>query len=537
MLTRRKFNTLLLGGISGVAVSGCSSFGSLNRNAPEGAELNLLYYADTHARFSPSFQSHPASLVGPRRLLGLHPFVRDNRDVSDELMGGYAGLQQSIQNVKAQRGEDKCIAIESGECWSGSALSSLIGAGPASESTLWAGADVRLASSERGMWSAAHCEAEYEALQKQGVITLTNDSPATIMKRNGIKLALVGVENPWHHSEELDARGWVTSIQKTINKVRNESDLVVVLCDAGTLSSIFLSEHIVDADLILSSGSGHQSQEIIVSRPSRSIPIVLGGRMCQSLQNIFIYSNNYGGWVFEVSSKSISPVFDANNAINKRISELRKPVSSWLETESGIAGRWIYKSSFFDSPWDRIITSTLHSVAENAAISISPDYGYDSIIPPGHPITRENLLDLSGGRSTTVFTANASKGELENIANQTAKNLLDDSLLGDNRSGGLLRWGASKDEQFSVEMSYERASRTVKLSMEEQSAETVSWRMGGNNESIPLWQALEEHLREREIITLSSHDLVDSRYQFFDGHPGWRPEELRQLSLEHGGKR
>jgi len=546
--SRRQFLAVSAASLATGSLSGCTT-GTKNvqrRKPPAQAELQLLFYADTHAQWQPVYAHPVANHLGPMSLLGQAPYITEQsrlatlglqknqvaaawltakgaRKNSQQLgkMGGYAVIAQALTNKREAFGAEASLTLEGGQCWNGSGLASMTEGRYGPLSSHWLGAEVRVASEEAVLWP----ETSPQLYKEFNRPVLTAESPVNYFTKAGVPIAVVGCVNPWQQFPEgFDEQKWLYDLQQQINTAAKSASLVILLSDAGTNPDLWLSMHLKGVDVILSSrGQDLWPQPVRIAGNSSSVPVCFAGSQGQGFVELKLRAEA-GSWQL---SMIYHPLFSdtepAASGVAQQITQVRAAYASWLDQPLAITPGWLYRRDALAGSWDQIIAEALKTTG--AELTLTPGLRHGLVLPPGRVITRDHLFSLTGGYPATLFNLSAKRSELQSRLEAGADQLLSDDwflhtsedlprLTG---SHFVLRYQALAGQRIS-ELDWPVASTAEQLNV-------AGWSTQYQGEGPALWQLIENWLRAQPA-DWQLPEIEKPSLAFVDGHPGWHPEAL-----------
>ncbi|SFC05820.1 Tat (twin-arginine translocation) pathway signal sequence [Marinospirillum celere] len=545
-LSRRRFLQASLASAAATGLAGCASKGAARPSPPADGQLQLLFYADTHAHWLP-VHSHPAANhLGPMSLLGQAPYLTESsrlsslgiaettsaaawltasaaRQQSQQLgqMGGYAALASALQEKREAFGAEASLTLEGGQCWNGSGLAQMSAGRHGPLSSDWLGADVRVASEEQRLWPSAYKQL-YSSFRRP---VLTSDQPTAYFSKGGIEVAVVGVTDPSWQVGRFDEQDWLNSIQQQVDAAGQKAALVVVLSDAGTNPDFWLAQQLQGVDLILSSRGQDLWPQLVYPRQNTAapIPVCLAGSQGQGFFTIQVRPGSYG-WQLDAEFHPVwSRLTEEDAEVADQITRLRAPYAGWLDQPLGKAPGWLYRRDALAGSWDQLIAEALKTTG--ADLTFAPGLRQGLAVPPGVVITREHLLSLTGGYEAPVFNVGANRRQLRSRLESGASQWLGDQLYLHTSedlprltgSHYVLRYQAQAGQRVS-ELEWPAASTTEQLRVS-------GWSRHYQGEGTPLWQLLEAWLRQQSE-DWQLPEIEKPSLAFVEGHPGWHPEAL-----------
>lgn len=536
-------------------MAGCSSLGSTRTQprAPASAQVDLLYYADTLDAFHADIPCVPATRLGPASMLGRAPwatgkgidaiargnvpsFMSSPRQATQFSLGGYATLAAMLEEMRTTLGADSCLTLENGQCWNGGGMGYLTRGASGVDISGLLGSDARVSSDERTQWpnDSASLYRRYGKPVLGVLDTSSNpdDSVSSIghFERGGARIAVVGATNPYAHDEQRALDVWFLAIQEEVTRARQQADLVIVLADTGSGPGLWLAQRLLDADLLLCARGLDLWPDLVRvdQAQGRQIPVCFPGSRGTGVFRIRCHSVS-GQWEFKATfhsadEQALTPATRArSDHYQNEVRRLRAPYQDWLDRPVGRVPDWLWRRDATGGSWDSLIVEALRQTSGDSTQAVlSPGQRYDRIIPPNGTITRDHLLSLSGGYSTSVFSLPMTADGLRRLLERESDQCFDDPILLDN-SKDLPRVAGV---EWECHYGTERGQR-VKL-RNASSERVISWSSRPDAPSgDPLWQILERYLLARDPkAPLPPPPRAELR--FVDGHPGWHPK--RRLS-------
>ncbi|WP_204352617.1 hypothetical protein [Salinicola halophilus] len=530
-----------------LSMAGCAGMTAPGpgRSAPQGASVELLYYADTLDALAPSIPPVAATRIGPSSRMGRAPwatgagisaiagvtppdFSTTPRAATTRPLGGYATLAALLADWRQRLGEQRCLTLENGQCWNGAGLGHLSqGDGGVASSQLF-GSDVRVSSEERVLWPE-RVEALYRRYARP-VLGRSNESataagvvPVSYFERGGARIGVVGATDPYAADESRPLDAWYLAIESGVAKARASADLVIVLADTGTGPGLWLAQRLDQADLLLCArGQDFWPTLVEVDQAHGGrLPVCFPGSRGMGAYRIQARSQA-GRWQFEATflpaeAKQLSSAAQTQRqTMATEVGRWRAPYADWLDRPVGRAPEWLWRRDATGGSWDALIAEAL-SGGDPGTPTLSPGLRHDVVLPPDATLTRDHLLALSGGHAALVFPVSLDHAALTGLLERAADQCFGTPILLDNsedlpRLTGVdwtCRYGAETGQRIQLA----DAPRT----------DFVTWSARAHPSSgEPLWQLMERHLQQRDTRPLASPNRP--RMPFVEGHPGWHPE-------------
>ena len=523
-------------------LSACSGFAT--RKSDGQSVLELLYVADTLDARQPGLPVVPATRLGPVSHLGRAPWMtgrsaRQARSELDPLLdaslantvstGGYAVLAALLAQLRQEQGVQRCLTLENGQGWNGSGLAYLTQGTSGVQGSRMLGSEVRVSSDERVLWPQ-RCAGLYgnyaqpvlgAGLAEEQAQAL-GTRPFTVIRRNGVRVALVGVTDPYAQDQQASLKQWYQSLLPVFAEARSQADMVVALADVGTGPGLWLAERLSDVDLLLCArGQDFWPAPVDVLQASgRQVPVLFAG--CRASGAFQISCQRLSGrWQFDAR---FHPAFESRLSVAGRAhaAQLRQQLqgqraahAAWLDQPLAAAPQALWRRDTRGGSWDRLLHQAL-SGDEQMPVLL-PGLRYDYPLAAGQAITREHLISLSGGYPAPVIEAPAKP--LAQVLESAAEQLFGDPLLLDN-SQDLPRWQGQ-----SWQVNYSPSGKRISgLQMPAGPCRTFSLTYT-DDAGEPLWQRVENWLaRQTTGWQLPALQLPQLRY--VQGHPGWHPRGI-----------
>ncbi|MBJ9976794.1 lipoprotein UxpA [Pseudomonas sp. S75] len=511
----------------------------------EDASLELLYVADTLDARQPGLPVVPATRLGPVSHLGRAPWMTgraaaaghpplapllDAEQASQTSLGGYAVLAALLEQLRGEAGSERCLTLENGQGWNGSGLAYLTQGDSGVQGSRLLASEVRVSSDERVLWpqrcaglyrqsSAVTLGAGLSAEQRERLAL----EPMHVFQRGGVRIAVVGITDPYAQDQKASLKQWYQSLLPSFEQARREADLVVALADVGTGPGLWLAERIADIDVLLCArGQDLWPAPVPVTQPGgRQVPVLFAG--CRGSGVYRLHCSRQGGqWRFEAR---FVPAFDSqlNAAAQARAGQLRTTLdqqraghAAWLDQPLARAPQALWRRDTRGGNWDRLLHQAL---ADGSSIPVLlPGLRYDCPLRAGQAITREHLINLTGGYPAPVVEAPAR--QVEQVLENAAEQLFGDPLLLDN-SQDLPRW-----QGLAWQVSYSPSGKRIAgLPAVQGLCRTFGVHFDAQAGE-PLWQKVEAWLaRQPADWQLASLQWPEVRY--VQGHPGWHPRQER----------
>ncbi len=508
------------------------------------ARVDLLYVADTLDARQPGLPVVPATRLGPVSHLGRAPWMTgasaslahpqlapllDASQVAGVTLGGYAVLGALLEQLRSEAGAGNSLTLENGQGWNGSGLAYLTQGESGVQGSQLLGSEVRVSSDERVLWPQRSA-----ALYRQAS-TLTlgagladaqrkslNLEPLHVFERGGVRIAVVGVTDPYAQDQKASLKQWYQSLQPNFEQARREADLVVAMADVGTGPGLWLAERLTEIDVVLCArGQDLWPAPVQATQASgRRVPVLFAGcrgsgafrLRCQQVAGQW----QFDGQFFPAFERYLSPAAQMRaSQLQGELRQQRAGHAAWLDQPLAHAPQALWRRDTRGGSWDRLLHQAL---ADDSNMPVLlPGLRYDYPLAAGEAITREHLISLTGGYPAPVVEAPAR--QVEQVLENAAEQLFGDPLLLDN-SQDLPRWQGQpwrvsyspQGKRVTGVEAGQGLCRTFGLQFETRAGE-------------PLWQRVEAWLaRQKAGWQLAPLQLPEVRY--VQGHPGWHPRQV-----------
>jgi 2',3'-cyclic-nucleotide 2'-phosphodiesterase (5'-nucleotidase family) len=510
-------------------------------------QVELLYVADTLDARQPGKPVVPATRLGPATRIGQAPWISganarvatpDQAQLNGLLdtslsqnvqTGGYPVLGALLQRFRREAGEGNSLTLENGQCWNGSGLAYLTHGQSGVQGSALLGTEVRVSSDERLLWPQ-QCAGLYRqfahpvlgaGLAADIAQRLGTESVA-FFKRGGIRIAVVGVTDPYARDQQASLKQWHDSLQPVLDKARVDADLVIALADVGTGPGFWMAERLPQVDLVLCArGQDLWPQPVEVTQPSgKRVPVVLGGTRASGAFRIRCQQAG-GQWQFTARfHPALNNALSAEDHVEaQRIRQLaqqqRAAHAGWLDQPLARAPESLWRRDVRGGSWDRLLHMALAEKPDSAVLL--PGLRYDSPLDEGQAITRDHLISLTGSYPAPVVDVPAR--QVPRVLENAAEQMFGEPLLLDN-SQDLPRWLGQ-----AWQVTYSAGGKRVS-GVGEPAGQCRTFGLGFDAQAgQPLWQHLEAWLREQPANwRIAALQLPQMRY--VQGHPGWHTREL-----------
>ncbi|WP_028950265.1 thiosulfohydrolase SoxB [Sulfurihydrogenibium subterraneum] len=463
-----------LAAISGLSLTSSNVFAKLNELNPESffefkgvGNVTLLHICDLHAHLKPLYWREPSTLISAKELIGTPGFlcgksfmqyygikpntIRAYFDTYigfEELakkygkMGGVSYIKSLVNRIKAERGSDKVLFMDSGDTWQGTAVGLFTQGKAIVDAQNALGIDIMV-----GHWEFTygkdrvlelinkHLKAEF--ISQNIADEMWGDlifKPYTIREVGGVKVAVIGNSFPYtpiaNPKEFIE--GWTFGIQperlqKFVNEVRSKgADVVVLLSHNGFTLDQALAKMVKGIDVILSGHTHDPAPKPVIV--DNTIIVIAGshgkylGRLDLEVKNKKI--TNFAFKLYPVASNFIKP----DPEVEKLVEEVYKPYESQLSQVIGKTQTILYKRDTFYSTFDRVIMDALKEETD-CEIVFNPGYRWGTTVLPGGNITVDDVYSMTAITYPDVYRFELTGQQIKNLLEDIADNVFNSNPL------------------------------------------------------------------------------------------------------------
>jgi S-sulfosulfanyl-L-cysteine sulfohydrolase len=425
-------------------------------------DVTLLHMCDWHAHLKPLFWREPSTLLSARGLSGLPGFLCGNAfrkyyGISEGSidayfdtyfdferlahrfgrMGGFAYIKTVIDRIREERGADKCLLLDSGDTWQGTAIGLKTGGEAIVKAQNMMGVDVmvghweftygkeqvlKLAGSKEtgGMLNADFVSQNISDERSNELIY----RPYVVRKVGGAKIGVLGQSFPYTKATNpRNVDGWafglrLDEMQRQVNELKSQCDVVVLLSHDGFSLDQEVARRVKGIDILL---SGHTHDP--APRPLRigETLIVISGSHGKyvSRLDLDIKSGKLRGYSYKLIPIATN-LIPAHAEAQKFVEEVYAPYEKELSAPIGRTESLLYKRDTFYSTFDNLIGEAVQQ-AMDCDIVLTPGYRWGTTLLPGEVIRADDVYDVTAITYPEVYTFEM-KGEqfhklLENFAN------------------------------------------------------------------------------------------------------------------------
>ncbi len=554
-MTRREFlQTLATASAAGFALDPrVAANGHENcYDVPRFGNVSLLHITDSHAQLLPSYFREPhvnlglgAHLGQPPHLVGeallkhfsiapgsrkAHAFSHLDYIEAARIygkVGGYAHLATLVKGLRAER--SGALLLDGGDTWQGSATALWSNGQDMVDASKLLGVDVMT-----GHWEfTLGADRVMEIIAKdfrgklefiaQNIRTHDFDDPVfkshVIREINATQVAIIGqafpytpISNPAHKVPNWRFGVQEEALQATVDRLRKEGAAVVVLLSHNGMDvDLKLAARVSGLDVIF---GGH-------THDATPEPIVVGNRLGKTLVTNAGANGKFVG-VMDLNVRHgrvadfryhLLPVFanliEPDAEMNALITRHRAPFLDDLRAELARTETLLYRRGNFNGSFDQLILDAMLSVMD-AEIAFSSGFRWGTVLLPGAPITREDLLAQTAITYPYTEVNELSGAEIKTLLEDKADNLFNpDPYLqqgGDMTRAGGLQYDLEPTAAMGWRISNMRlndmpivASRKYKVASWASVAEDAA--------GPPIWNVVTQYLRDKKVITATPLNL------------------------------
>jgi sulfate thiol esterase SoxB len=463
-----------LAAIAGLSLTAEDVFAKLNDLNPEKlfefkpvGNVTLLHICDMHAHLKPLYWREPSTLISARELIGTPGFLCGKAFLKyygikpntmrayfdtyigfEELakkygkMGGVAHIATLVKQIKAERGNDKVLFMDSGDTWQGTAIGLFTKGLAVVEAQNALGIDIMVGHWEYTYGKDRVLELVNKHLKAEFISQNVADDmwgdlifkPYTIREVGGVKVAVIGnsfpytpIANPKEFTE-----GWTFGIQperlqKFVDEVRSKgADVVVLLSHNGFTLDQALAKMVNGIDVILSGHTHDPAPKPVIV--NNTIIVIAGshgkylGRLDLEVKNKKI--TNFAYKLYPVASNFIKPDKEVQDLVNK----LYEPYEKQLSEVIGKTEAILYKRDTFYSTFDRVMMDAIKEEAD-CEIVFNPGYRWGTTLLPGDNITVDDVYSMAAITYPDVYRFELTGAQIKNLLEDVADNVFNPNPL------------------------------------------------------------------------------------------------------------
>jgi len=357
-------------------------------------------------------------------------------------MGGVAHIATLVKQIKAERGNDKVLFMDSGDTWQGTAIGLFTKGLAVVEAQNALGIDIMVGHWEYTYGKDRVLELVNKHLKAEFISQNVADDmwgelifkPYTIREVGGVKVAVIGnsfpytpIANPKEFTE-----GWTFGIQperlqKFVDEVRSKgADVVVLLSHDGFTLDQALAKMVNGIDIILSGHTHDPAPKPVIV--NNTIIVIAGshgkylGRLDLEVKNKKI--TNFAYKLYPVASNFIKPDKEVQDLVNK----LYEPYEKQLSEVIGKTETILYKRDTFYSTFDRVMMDAIKEEAD-CEIVFNPGYRWGTTLLPGDNITVDDVYSMAAITYPDVYRFELTGAQIKNLLEDVADNVFNSNPL------------------------------------------------------------------------------------------------------------
>lgn len=558
MISRREFMQVAM---ASSAIVGATGFGGWSRLAAQQAltqdqllqfedfgNVTLVHVTDIHAQMKPIWFREPELNIGVGDFNGLVPHITgsdfqkmfnvvpasadayaltspDFAALAREYgkMGGLDRVATVVKSIRAARPD--ALLLDGGDTWHGS-MPSLMTKGQDMVNAMNLLGVEAMTSHWEWTFGADRVNEIVESLPfpflGANIFDAEWDEPAfepyQIFDRGGLRIAVIGqafpympIANPRWMFPDYSFGIREERMQAMVDEVRAEGvDLVVCLSHNGFDVDRKMAGRVTGIDVIL---TGHTHDAI----PE---PVLVG-------ETILIASGSHGKFVSRVDldvrdgrmmgfRHKLIPIFadvitpDAEMA--SLIETERAPFEADLTAEVGTTESLLYRRGNFNGTWDDLICDAMLS-ERDAQIALSPGVRWGASVLPGHPITREDIHNVTSVTYGECYRSKMSGEMLKTILEDVADNIFNPDPYYQ-QGGDMVRTGGLG---YAIDIGAPMGSRISNMTLLSSGAAidpSTNYTVAGwasvneGTEGPQIWDVVEAHIRNLGTIRLDPNTSV-----------------------------
>lgn len=551
MLTRR--DILQLGALTAAALA--VSPGSLARASarvdtealyrfPDTGKLTLLHLADCHAQLMPIYFREPDSNIGigdargrPPHLTGADVLayygiapgtpqaysysVQDYARLAAEFgpVGGFAHIAHLVKKIRAERGMDNVLLLDSGDTWQGSYTAHKSDGGDMIQVMNQLGVEAMTAH-----WEFTYgAEKVMENIDKLDFPFLAHNvkdreweepvfEPFRIFEKAGTKVAVIGQAFPYTPiaNPRRLIPDWSMGIQEKEAQAQVEvaraagAKVIVLLSHNGFNVDFKLASRVTGIDVIL---GGHTHDAIVqpmkVKNSGGTTLVANSGSNGKFLSrmDLKVAEGKIVDWSYRLIP-IIANLLPADREMAALIDAIRKPHAAELNRVVGTTERTLYRRGSFNGTFDDLICDALVKEMD-AEVSLSPGFRWGTSLLPGQEITMEAIHTQTSMTYPNVYRRKMSGKVLLDILEDVADNLFNPDPYrqqgGDMVRVGGLRYGIRINQPIGQRIrNAEIGGKPLDPARE---YVVAGWAAMGEVEGPPVWEVVENHVKREKVIT------------------------------------
>ncbi|MFT7860023.1 MAG: thiosulfohydrolase SoxB [Sulfurimonas sp.] len=519
--------------------------------------VTLLHMCDLHAHLKPLYWREPSTLISAPNLVGTPGFLCgeafakhyglepssldayfdtyiDFEALAKKFgrMGGVAHMKTYLDRVRAERGGDNVLFLDSGDTWQGTGVALKTDGEAIVKAQNYLGVDVMV-----GHWEFTYGKEQVKKLIgeldakfiSQNIIG--NDpfadeyeelifEPYTIEERGGAKIGIIGQSFPFTSTANPKefTEGWsfglrLDTLQEYVDELRNDHkvDCVVVLSHDGFSVDQEVARKVHGIDFIL---SGHTHDPSPKPITIDGTVIVIAGSHGKYIGRLDIDArdgkvNGYEYKLVPIASNMI-PADPEGVAL---VNELYKPFDKEFNEVLGQTKNILYKRDTFFSTFDQLINDAIMDEMK-CDISFTPGYRWGTTVLAGDDILMENVYEMCGITYPNVYTFELKGAKIATLLEDIADNVFNANPLYQ-QGGDMSRLGGVT---YSIAVANKAGQRISNLKVGgkpidlEKTYVVSSW--GGNLQNAganlrkdmikPVYDVVRDYVKRQKVVDVSN---------------------------------
>lgn len=523
--------------------------------------VTLLHMCDLHAHLKPLYWREPSTLISAPNLVGTPGFLCgeafakhyglepssldayfdtciDFEALAKKFgkMGGVAHMKTYLDRVRAERGSENVLFLDSGDTWQGTGVALKTDGEAIVKAQNYLGVDVMV-----GHWEFTYGKEQVKKLIDQLDAKFVSQNiigddpfsdeyeelifePYTIQERGGAKIGIIGQSFPFTSTANPKefTQGWsfglrLDTLQEYVDELRNEHkvDCVVVLSHDGFSVDQEVARKVHGIDFILSGHTHDPSPKPITI--NNTVIVIAGshgkyvGRLDLDIQDGKVKDYEYK--LVPIASNLIPADPEGVNLVN----ELYKPFDSEFNEVLGKTKNILYKRDTFFSTFDQLINDAIIDEMK-CDISFTPGYRWGTTVLAGDDILMENVYEMCGITYPNVYTFELKGATIANLLEDIADNVFNANPLYQ-QGGDMSRLG---NVTYSIAVSNKRGSRISDLKVGgkpidlDKTYVVSSW--GGNLQNAgsnlqkekirPVYDVVRDYVKRQKVVDVSNEANV-----------------------------
>ena len=505
-------------------------------------QVTLLHLTDLHGQLKPiyfrppsenygvgAFEGIPPHLVGKAFLehFGISPntplayahTMVDYVPLAIEYgkLGGLDHTSSLINEIRAERGDDKVLLLDGGDTWQGSYTSLKTQGHDMVKAMKFIGTDAMV-----GHWEFTFGQQQLKKLIKEmgypflggNVFDTEWDEPVfestKFFEKGGVSVAVIGQHFPYTPiaNPSYMVKGWSFGIrpeiiQKNVNKARKKgAEVVVLLSHNGFDVDQKIASLINGIDVIL---TGHTHDAIPKAIRIKNTLLLSSGSHGKYLGRIDLKVKN--GKVVDTSSNLIpifSDVIQPDKKMTKLISKIRSPFENECNRVIGQTESLLYRRGNFNGTWDDVICDAIME-QRDTEISLSPGFRWGTTLLPEQKITIDDIYAQTSMNYPEVYRIEMTGERIKNLLEDVCDNIFNPDPFFQ-QGGDMVRVGGLTYTCYPKKKIGERISNLRITSSDEPLISNKKYVVGGwgsvnpDVEGPAIYNLLEKYITEKKII-------------------------------------